>query len=196
MDLDERAWLPRHCRGDSMAFPALLEAYRRPVYGYLVRCGVAAADRDDLFQSIFLKVHAAAGSYEPARPLGPWLFTIVANSVRNHFRGYFLGLAPPAAPHNQRQDPADPRPGPERIAQGRETLSWLEAEIAALPPAQREVLLLAAVLGQPQQDVAEALYLPLNTVKTHLRRARLTLAKAMARRDAPAARAGDTDDRL
>ncbi len=52
VDLDERAWLARHCRGDSTAFPALLEAYRRPVYGYLVRCGVAAADRDDLFQSV------------------------------------------------------------------------------------------------------------------------------------------------
>ncbi len=143
MDLDERAWLPRHCRGDSTAFPALLEAYRRPVYSYLVRCGVAAADRDDLFQNIFLKVHAAAGSYEPARPLGPWLFTIVANSARNHFRGPFRGPfrgwpdAPPAASYHQWPDPADPRPDPERIAQGRETVAWLEAEIADLPPAQR-----------------------------------------------------------
>ena len=194
MDLDERTWLPRHCRGDSTAFPALLEAYRRPVYGYLVRCGVAAADRDDLFQSVFLKVHAAAGSYEPARPLGPWLFTIVANAVRNYFRG--RPQAAPAAVHHERPDPADPRPGPERIAQGRETLAWLETAIAELPLAQREVLLLAAVLGQPQQEVAEALDLPLNTVKTHLRRARLTLAKAKVRRDAPPARAGETDDRL
>ena len=63
-----------------------MAAYRRPVYSYLVRSGVADADRDDVFQGIFLKIHTAAGSYDPTRPLAPWLFTIVANSVRNHFR--------------------------------------------------------------------------------------------------------------
>ena len=86
VDLEERSWLPRHCNGDQAAFPALLEAYRRPIYSYLVRTGVAQAQRDDLFQSIFLKIHSAAASYQPSRPLAPWLFTIVANSVRNHFR--------------------------------------------------------------------------------------------------------------
>ncbi len=82
VDLEERTWLSRHCRGDASAFPALLEAYRRPVYGYLVRSGVAEANRDDIFQNIFLKIHAAARSYDPTRPLRPWLFTIVANTVR------------------------------------------------------------------------------------------------------------------
>ena len=45
VDLEERTWLTRHCRGDASAFPALLEAYRRPVFSYLVRSGVAEADR-------------------------------------------------------------------------------------------------------------------------------------------------------
>ena len=86
VDLEERAWLPRHCRGDRNAFEALLAAYRRPIYNYLVRTGVAAADRDDIFQNIFLKVHRAAQSYQSSRPLRPWLFTIAANTVRTHFR--------------------------------------------------------------------------------------------------------------
>ena len=68
VDLEERTWLARHRRGDAGAFPALMAAYRRPVYSYLVRGGVAEADRDDVFQAIFLKIHAAAGSYDPARP--------------------------------------------------------------------------------------------------------------------------------
>jgi RNA polymerase sigma-70 factor (ECF subfamily) len=189
VDLQERTWLPRHCRGDAAAFPALLAAYRRPVYAYLVRSGVAAPDRDDLFQSVFLKVHAAAGSYEPAYPLGPWIFTIVANTVRNHARArrkLHLVSAEEDPP-----DPPDPNPGPERIAQARETVAWLEEAISALPAAQREVLLLATVAGLAQQEVAAALDLPLNTVKTRLRRARLALAKALAQRDAPAGRAGE-----
>ncbi len=194
VDLEERTWLTRHCRGDGSAFPALVEAYRRPVYGYLVRSGVAEADRDDIFQSIFLKIHAAAKTYDPTRPLGPWLFTIVANTVRNHFRPQVLPLA--AGPHDDPLDPPDPNPGPERIAAARETVAWLEEALLALPLVQREVLLLVTIVGLRQQDAAKSLNLPLNTVKTHLRRARLALAAGLADRDAPAGGTGGTDDQL
>ncbi len=181
VDLEERTWLARHRRGDASAFPALMAAYRRPVYSYLVRCGVAEADRDDVFQAIFLKIHAAAGSYDPVRPLAPWLFTIVANSVRNHHRDRPRASSS-ALSEDDPLDPPDPNPGPEQIASARETLSWLEGALTALPPAQREVLLLTAIVGLRQQDVAQALKLPLNTVKTHLRRARLALAARLAAR--------------
>ncbi len=195
VDLEERTWLTRHCRGDASAFPALLEAYRRPVYGYLVRSGVAEADRDDIFQSIFLKIHAAARSYDPTRPLRPWLFTIVANTVRNHFRAQAVPIATvPRDDPRDPLDPPDPNPGPENIAATRETVAWLEQALLALPLAQREVLLLVTVTGLRQQEVANSLNLPLNTVKTHLRRARLALAAGLADRDAPAGGTGGTDD--
>ncbi len=194
VDLEERTWLARHRRGDASAFPALLGAYRRPVYGYLVRSGVAEADRDDIFQSIFLKIHAAAQSYDPTRPLGPWLFTIVANTVRNHFRAPAVSIAMvPRDDPLDPLDPPDPNPGPEHIAAARETVAWLEQALLALPLAQREVLLLITVVGLRQQDAANALNLPLNTVKTHLRRARLALAAGLADRDAPAGGTGGTD---
>ena len=190
VDLDERSWLSRHCRGDEAAFAALLEAYRRPVHGYLVRCGVAHGDRDDLFQSVFLKIHAAAASYDPKRPLAPWLFAIVANAMRNHFRDRPSALAP----IENLPDPPDPAPGPDHIAESREIVAWVEAALLTLPQAQREVLLLVAVAGLPQHEAAEALDMPLNTVKTHLRRARLTLAEGLAGLDAPRQDAGDSHE--
>lgn len=204
VDLEERTWLVRHCRGDRSAFPALLEAFRRPVYSYLVRNGVAEADRDDLFQSIFLKIHAAAPSYDPSRPLAPWLFTIVANTVRNHsregrLRERYLGdehAGSPAIPFSSEQagvapNIPDPEPGPEQIAAGRETVAWLEQALLTLAPAQRQALLLTTVGGLRQQDVAQVLGQPVNTVKTHLRRARLALAAALAERDAPSDTSGE-----
>lgn len=186
--------MARHCRGDQAAFPALLAAYRRPVYTYLARAGVAPADRDDLFQSVFLKIHAAAASYDPARPLAPWVFTIVANTARNHFRARRPDQTPPS--HREPPDVADPQPGPDRVVQARQTVAWLERAVAALPAAQREVLVMTTVLDLRQQEVAETLDLPLNTVKTHLRRARLTLVAALARRDASAGSAGGADEHL
>ncbi len=204
VDLEERTWLARHCRGDQSAFPALLEAFRRPIYSYLVRHGVAEADRDDLFQSIFLKIHAAAPSYDSARPLAPWLFTIAANTVRNHLReshlreryidderagGPAIGLV--SAQADAPPDMPDPEPGPERIATARETIAWLEQALLTLAPAQREALLLTTVAGLRHDDVAQVLGQPVNTVKTHLRRARLALTAALAERDTPSDTPGE-----
>jgi RNA polymerase sigma-70 factor (ECF subfamily) len=175
VELEERSWLGRHYRGDQSAFPALLTAYRRPIYSYLVRSGVAEAERDDLFQSIFLK-------------LAPWLFTIAANTVRNHLRG--RSKAKTTAIEDDPQELADPAPGPEQVAQARESLAWLEEALAVLPAVQREIVLSTTVLGLRQEDVAQALNMPLNTVKT------LTLAQGLARRESPAGSTGDNDEHL
>ena len=60
----------------------------------------------------------------------------------------------------------------------------MEKEIAKLPEPQREVICLCGVKDLSQQDVAEILSMPINTVKTNLSRARASLAKALARRNA------------
>ena len=79
-------------------------------------------------------------------------------------------------------EPVDRAPDGEQTAAARETVAWLERELASLPLPKREVVLLACVEGMPLKDVAEALAIPVNTVKTHLRRARIALAEALARR--------------
>ena len=84
VNLGERHWLPRHVRGEKGVFAELVGAYRAPVYNYLLRCGVESGSRDDLFQEIFLKVHRAAADYKPSRPLRPWIFTIMAKTVKTH----------------------------------------------------------------------------------------------------------------
>ena len=81
VDLEERTWLPRYVRGEQVCFSKFVEAYRRPIYSYLVRRGLQRASCDDLFQEIFMKVHVAAASYLPQLPQAPWLFTIAVNTV-------------------------------------------------------------------------------------------------------------------
>jgi RNA polymerase sigma-70 factor (ECF subfamily) len=184
VELEERRLLPRHCRGDAEAFGELLAAYRAPVYGYLVRSGVENAVRDDLFQEVFMKVHAAAPNYQPSRPLAPWIFTIVANTVRSHFRKHKVRgqvWSKDPAP-----EVAGREPDPEELATAGETAAWLTRAIEELPLPQREVVLLCCVEGMSGLETATALGIPANTVKTHLRRARLALARDLARRDDPA----------
>jgi RNA polymerase sigma-70 factor (ECF subfamily) len=172
--------LVAHREGNPEAFSKIVARYRRSVFSYLVHCGVPEADRDDLFQEIFVRVHRRARSYEPSRPLHPWLFTVVANEVRSYFRRqkrrlFFFGGPPPS-------DVQDASPDGEALASSRETAAWLEKAIRALPLAQREVLVLATQEGLPLSDIASITGLPLNTVKTHLRRARLRLMDGYERR--------------
>lgn len=178
--------LQRHLRGDRGAFAELVEIYRAPVFSYLVRTGVAAADRDDLFQDVFIKIHRAAASYDSRRPLHPWLFTIVCNTVRNHLRRQKVRrLVFTEGGEEAPPDPPDPIPDGERRAAARQTVRLLEEEIHRLPLAQREVVVLAVVQKKRLLEVASILGLNVNTVKTHLRRGRLALARALARHDNP-----------
>lgn len=178
--LDERELLIRHRNGDPDAFGNLVARYRSPVYSYLARCGVQEGDRDDLFQETFIRIHRAANQYRVDRPLHPWLFTIVANAVRTYHRRRRVRELVASQPISQ--EPRDRSPDGERVAEAKQTVAWLEEEIRRLSPVQREVLVLTCIEGLPLKEVAEALDLPLNTVKTHLRRARSNLVRKLARR--------------
>ncbi len=179
---DERELLLRHRLGDTEAFAELVAGYRRPVYSYLVRCGVPETDRDDLFQDIFIKIHRASSQYQADRPLHPWLFTIVANTVRTYYRK--KKVREMVFAEASELEPQAKTADGERLAMARQTAAWLELEIRKLPLAQQEVLILTCIESLPQKDVAETLNIPINTVKTNLRRARLYLIAWLARHKA------------
>ena len=183
VDLEELQWLPRHVRGDSNAFLELMAAYRAPVWNYLARCGVNLQLREDLFQDIFLKIHQSAPSYRATWPLRPWVFTIAANTLRNHVRDrkrhrQIFTLA------EELPEPIDPTPGVDDSAAGMQIKAWLDKAIGQLPFSQREVLVLVTQESLPLKEVAAILKVSQNTVKTRLRRARMKLAELLAAHEA------------
>ncbi len=173
----ERQWLPAHIAGDPDAFPALMKAYKGPIYSFLMRCQVNDLVRDDLFQEIFIKVHQNAQSYDPGRALKPWIFTIVVNTVRSHFR------------KKTPQGPvavdilADDAPSSQQIVEANETQRWLTKQLKSLPDPQRDVVLLHCFQKLTTVQIADILHKPLGTVKTHLRRGRQALIQAFSRRE-------------
>lgn len=180
----DRVLLERHAAGDREAFAELMRTYAPPVYGYLARCGVAAADREDLFQEVFCKVHRALGERGvPDGSVRAWLFAITVNAARDAFRRARVRSVVHLDERAGEQSADEAREDrPDRSAEARETASFLGAELEKLPLDQREVLVLACVEGLSLEEVAEATGAPVNTVKTRLRRARMSLAAAMKRR--------------
>jgi RNA polymerase sigma factor (sigma-70 family) len=71
---------------DPAAMASFFDAYFPRIYGYirgLVRDEHLA---EDLTQDVFLLLQRGLPSFDPARELRPWVFTIVVNRVRDHWR--------------------------------------------------------------------------------------------------------------
>ena len=176
----ERTLLSRHRSGDRQAFPELMGLYRAQVYTYLVRCSVPEGTRDDLFQEIFLTIHRKARSYNPAYPLGSWIFTIVANKVRDYFRAQKVQRV---FSEDSTAEASSPEATPQELSTARVTAGWLEEAMTRLPPVQRELLMLCSMKGLSQREAARALKISIGAVKTHIFRARVFLARALAARN-------------
>ncbi len=184
-DLQERNWLVQHLDGDKHAFGKLMQAYRKPVYSYLVRSGFDKNTRDDLFQDIFFKIHKSANSYNKANRLSPWIFTIAVNTVRNYIRDQkpaqsHLSLCVDETPELQLVDQS---PTPDKITQSKYLLQWLQKAMDDLPPKQCEALNLTIVEGMKLSEAAKILDVPLSTIKTYVRRARQSLIQSYITND-------------
>lgn len=71
---------------DPTALEAFFDHYFTRVYGYVRRLVREEHLAEDLTQDVFLHVQKALPSYDPARPLSPWVYTIATNKVRDLWR--------------------------------------------------------------------------------------------------------------
>ena len=130
-------------------------------------CGTAA-DADDAVQLTCEKALERWTQWTGEGPLDHWLTKILVNAWRDNLRSRRVRAGPTLdavpEPRAREVDPTD-----------KLYLEQVNAEIASLPPAQREVLLLVAGEGMSYKEVASALDIPVGTVMSRLSRARQAL---------------------
>jgi RNA polymerase sigma-70 factor (ECF subfamily) len=151
------------------SFEDAFEAEFAPLHRYLARrLGASAAD--ELAAETFAIAFRSWQRLDPDRPVRPWLYGIAANLVRHHSRKERRMLRAYA---RTGVDPvlADEDGAVERVDAGARQRELAEA-LAALRPAEREIVLLHAWADLSDPELAEALGLPLGTVKSRLSRAR------------------------
>ncbi|MDI7277074.1 MAG: sigma-70 family RNA polymerase sigma factor [Anaerolineae bacterium] len=154
-------------RGSAEAFEALYERYRRPLYGFILRCVHDRTVAEDLYQDTFLRLLRAAPRWRPQARLSTWLYRVALNVCLDAQRKHRAGRMDPAAV----EAVADPRPGPHECAQSAELLQDLGQAMARLPLEQRAVLLLRYCEGLAEREVAEIMGCPPGTVKSRLHHA-------------------------
>jgi RNA polymerase sigma-70 factor (ECF subfamily) len=159
--------------------PALEDVFRAEgnyVWNTFRRLGVPAGDVKDLTQDLFLSLHRLLPTYDPARPIRPWLFTIAFRMAVRHRE------------RRRRESPLDdsfevPDSSADldrQMARGEERDLVLRA-LDCIEIERRAVFILADVDEVPVPAIAAELGIPVNTAYSRLRLAREDFRKAVQR---------------
>lgn len=179
--------LARLRTGDREVFGPLVRRYEREMYGYLRRYLGDDDLADDVFQTTFLAVFRKIKQYEPGRAARPWLYTIATNQAIDALRKRNRQADRRADGLTTTDEEGQLRPlfellpaageGPTDHAERTEERERVRTCVAKLPDLLREVILLAYFQGMKYRDIADALEIPLGTVKSRLHAALVKLTE-------------------
>lgn len=168
--------------GNLASFNRLVEKYQTPLYNVVLRYVSDRQLAEDVTQEAFVSAWRAVRTFKGGS-FRAWLFRIAINEARDLHRRSSRRLATSlddlleqgAVPGLEE----DRGCGPEEAALRDATLRAVERCIQQLPEEQRVVVVLSDVQGLSYDEVADALALPLGTVKSRLFRARVSLRKLL-----------------
>jgi RNA polymerase sigma-70 factor (ECF subfamily) len=181
-------------QGDARALHSLIERYTTPIYNLARRLLRDSMEAENVAQETFLRLMLSANRIDLTQPIKPYIFRIAVNQCRDLMRKHrplvFTDLGDDSA---QAVDTiVDDQPEPwESLAQA-ELETRLRHAIDQLPAKFQTVILLRYFEDLSYEDIARALDLPLNTVRTFLRRAKAQLREALEpeSQSSPAAKEG------
>jgi len=174
----------RVATGDRAAFGELVERHHRRLLRVCERLLGDAEDARDAVQEVFLKVMQKAGSFRPKALVSTWLYRVAVNHCLNVLRRRRLrrlvSLSPVEDDEAETPPPdlAEERADPHRELDARRRWGSVQRAIAALPPSQRAVLVLARFEELSYKEIAETLGITLGAVESRLFRAMRALERA------------------
>ncbi|MFD7499325.1 RNA polymerase sigma factor [Streptomyces sp. NPDC059832] len=176
----ERSW------DEPDAFAVLFDRYADDIHRYAAR-RLGADVADDLMAETFVIAFQRRRRYDLSRAQArPWLYGIVTNLVGEHRRAEARHLRALARVAAGVPDEGGGEPMAERVADrvtAESARSALAGCIAKLPPRYRDVLLVIAWGDLDYVEAAEALGVPVGTVRSRLHRARRRLRDALGGSD-------------
>ena len=161
-------------RRDRAAFAALFGHFAPRVKTFMRRSGASEAEAENLAQETMLRVWRKAESYiQSTSGFEAWLFTIARNqridALRREHRGVLEG-----ASDIDNEFLLDDEPLADEALASRQSAELIRSAVAGLPDHQQRVIELSFYQERAHAEIADALGIPLGTVKSRLR---LAMAK-------------------
>jgi RNA polymerase sigma-70 factor (ECF subfamily) len=170
----ERELVERCRRGDEGAFQQLVDEHKRLVVALIARTIPDRSRVEDVSQDVFLRVYRGLPYFRGESRLSTWIYRIVANVCAQE-----QTRRPAAVSMDDESRRPAARSAADRQFSDLEVRERLEKAIARLPANYRLLVAAHYLEGVQYEDLAEALELPLGTVKTQLYRAKQQLRRML-----------------
>jgi len=182
----DRALIERLRQGDKSACADCVELHSAGVYRLALRLMGTEAEAEDVVQETFLSAFKAIESFEGRSNLSTWLYRIAHNAAMMRLRRSHPETISVDEADRSEEGWTTPRQLfdwcclPESDFDTSETRQHLEQAIRDLPEKLKAVFVLRELEGQSTEEVAQALGLSIEAVKTRLHRARLWLRERLS----------------
>jgi RNA polymerase sigma-70 factor (ECF subfamily) len=169
--------LDRAGAGNEDAFREIVNRYKNGLYAFLRNFLNRTDLIDDVFQETFLQLFTSKESFDPTRPLRPWLYTIAANKAKDALRKLQRTAAVTIGTMTESEDMSfgdmlnvlgSEEERPFEDIEKDETATTVRRVIGDMPDNLREILILAYFNKFSYKQMAEVLSIPIGTVKSRL----------------------------
>lgn len=177
---DDAALVTAVLAGDSRAFTEIMRKHKEAIYRFVRRYVGDADEAYDIVQETFVAAWSALSNFDKTRPFSAWLRRIALNKCRDWSRRrqvrrfFFAAESIDASP----REIASPAPSDTTAEEAQ--LAALDVQLAALPPALKEPLLLTLFEGLSHKEAARILNISPKAIETRIYRARLILAQQLS----------------
>lgn len=185
---DDLVLIERAQKGDRGAFDDLVRRHERRAYQYAYRLTSNPEEACDVVADAFIRVFSALQNFKGNSAFSTWLYRIITNCFldlkkRDKSR-YQVSLDQSIiGPEDQEMERQfeDSGMGPDEEAERNERERAMEGAVGRLPEYQRAMIVMYHGEGLSYEEIAEALDLPIGTVKSRLNRARLQMREHLVK---------------
>jgi len=163
--------------GSLDALGLIYDRHRQLVYRTALAISGDSEAASDLLQDVFLRLFRFAKNIDPWRPLEPWLYRMTTNLAYDWVKRRKRWPHPLEDLAEWLVGPA--KHHPDEVIEKYAEWNELQRALAALPLAQRVVIVLYYLNDLSLQEVAEILEIPIGTAKSRLHYGRLALRKSL-----------------
>ena len=174
--ISDLALIRRTAAGDAIAFSKLARRHQAAVYRFASALAPEGAEAEAVLQEAFLAARRTAHRYQDEAPVRTWLLALARQVAhRRHPRRTVVSLDSPSLRELGRAAGWGRMDDSRQFAERLFDRQRLEETLAALPPEDREILILCDLEGLPGEEAAAVAGLSVAVAKTRLLRARLRL---------------------
>ena len=167
--------LKNAARGDMAAVEEIYKTFSSTVYTVALGVTQNRQDAEEVTQDVFIKALRGLKNFKFESLFGTWLYKITMNTALNYYGKRLRSKEVPTDYNVMEADLADNRDAPKDKAE-KQDAAWRVSELLKkINPEQRSCIILREIEGLDYKEIADVLAIPLNTVRSRIKRARESL---------------------